>query len=255
MERVTDTHQWSMDSLSGLCRGIIHSPRSTLRLSLHDVTPLGWSSLDALCSTVAALALKHWENKHMHKKKKKKKEKKKNHHSNPSSPPAWRLIFTTSPQRERESERGRGGWAREPMCKHLQMKTKQHLLTNTVTRALEHIQLHPLAGEAPPSPVCIAPKSAASFPRQFFISRAKETQQHPATSYSRPQLSSLSLSLSLFLSLTVSLFLFSGFGRAVKCYRWKAFFFRLINVTLQGRGASWFCWAKPLENFSPACYL
>lgn len=123
------------------------------------------------------------------------------------------------------------------------MKTK-HLLTNPVTHSHTHAHTAPPTGEAPPSPVCIAPKRAASFRSQFFIIQAKETQQHPATSYSHPLLSPLSLSP----------FLVSGFERIahLKYYRRKASlcaaFFCVSEVTPQGQGVSWFCWAKPLET-------
>lgn len=72
------------------------------------------------------------------------------------------------------------------------MKTKQHLLhTHTLLRTHTCAHTAPPTGKAPPSRVCIAPKRAASFPSPFFIIQAKETRQHPATSYSHPLLSSL----------------------------------------------------------------
>lgn len=75
----------------------------------------------------------------------------------------------------------RGVGRKGASCIHLYMKTK-HLPTHAHTHM--HARTAPPTAQAPPSSVCIAPKRAASFPRQFFTIQAKETQQHPATSYS-----------------------------------------------------------------------
>lgn len=39
-ERVIGTHQWAIDSLSGLCRGIIYCPSAPPSCCQHDVTAL-----------------------------------------------------------------------------------------------------------------------------------------------------------------------------------------------------------------------
>lgn len=67
------------------------------------------------------------------------------------------------------------------------MNTKQHLLTNTShVPALFHTTVHT---QAPPIPVCIAPKCPASF---FFQARFSSTRL--STSDSHPPLPSLALS-------------------------------------------------------------
>lgn len=92
-------------------------------------------------------------------------------------------------------------------------KQNNTFVSHTLFCTHTHLRAHtaPPTDKAPPSPVCIAPKRAASFPSPFFIIQAKETQQHPATSYSHALLSSLSF---LFL-----------WHRKIAYYREQGFFY------------------------------
>lgn len=153
---MTDTHQWSIDSLSGLCRGIIHSPLLHPPTVLHDVTAPR-RLIEFGCTTATAQAFKPWGNKH------------KKRVTRASS-----LLFSAcrwylQPHLERQDSPGGGGGKSQCANTHRWKQNTTFWQTQSHTGALLHTCMHI---QAPPSPVCIAPKrGAASFSKPVFHDR------------------------------------------------------------------------------------